>query len=56
MDYAWKLDSGKKVSLKDFDPAHSAKLKKEDSGPLLEKYHQELGELQELLYAGITEC
>ena len=51
MEYTWKLDAGKKVSLKDFDSSYSAKLKKEESGPLLEKYHQELGELQELLYA-----
>jgi PPK2 family polyphosphate:nucleotide phosphotransferase len=51
MDYAWKLDSDKKVSLKDFDPAYSAKLKKDESGPLLEKCHQELDQLQELLYA-----
>ena len=51
MDYVWKLDSGKKVSLKDFDPSHSFKLKKADAPPLLEKCHEELGELQELLYA-----
>ena len=51
MDYVWKLDSGKKVSLKDFDPSHSFKLKKADAPPLLEKTHQELADLQELLYA-----
>jgi PPK2 family polyphosphate:nucleotide phosphotransferase len=51
MDYTWKVEPGKKVSLKDFDPAYSATLKKDESGPLFEKNHQELGELQELLYA-----
>src|SRR5438067_1287198 len=51
MDYVWKLDSGKKVSLKDFDPSNSFKVKKAEAGPLLEKCHQEMGELQELLYA-----
>ncbi|MBN9387767.1 MAG: polyphosphate kinase 2 family protein [Chloroflexi bacterium] len=51
MDYAWKLDSGKKVSLKDFDPSYSGKLKKDEAPALLDKYNQELAELQEILYA-----
>jgi PPK2 family polyphosphate:nucleotide phosphotransferase len=51
MDYVWKLDSGKKVSLKDFDPSYSGKLKKDDAPSQLDKLHRELGELQELLYA-----
>lgn len=51
MDYVWKLDSGKKVSLKDYDPSFSAKLKKDESPDLLDKYNRELAELQEILYA-----
>lgn len=51
MDYAWKLDAQKKISLKDFDPSYSAKLKKEDAAAELDKLHKELGELQEILYA-----
>jgi PPK2 family polyphosphate:nucleotide phosphotransferase len=51
MDYVWKLDSGKKVSLKDFDPSYSGKLKKDDAPSELDKLYGELGELQELLYA-----
>ncbi len=49
--YAWKLDEGKKVSLKDFDPAYSAKVKKDEAGSLFEKLDAEIGELQELCYA-----
>lgn len=51
MDYVWKLDSGKKVSLKDFDATYSGKIKKDDASSELDKYYQELDELQELLYA-----
>lgn len=51
MDYTWKLDKEKKISLKDFDPNYSGKLKKEEAGPLFEKYNAELDQLQELCYA-----
>ncbi len=51
MDYVWKLNSDKKVSLKDFDPSYNAKLKKDDAPSQVDKLHRELGELQELLYA-----
>ncbi len=51
MDYAFKLDGSKSIKLKDYDPRFSASLKKEEAVKPFEKLNQELGELQELLYA-----
>ncbi|HEX2911427.1 MAG TPA: polyphosphate kinase 2 family protein [Chloroflexia bacterium] len=51
MKYAWKLDEGKKISLKDYDTNYNADLKKDDAPPLLDKLSTKLGELQELCYA-----
>lgn len=55
MDYAFKLDdSKKKIKLKDYDPRFNAGLKKEDAVEPFTKFDQEIGELQELLYAAAS--
>ncbi len=51
MSYAWKLDQGKKVVLKDYDTAYSGDITKEGAPARLEKLNIELDELQELCYA-----
>ncbi len=51
MDYGWKLNKHKQISLKDYDPRFCAELKKSDAEIELEKYHTELDQLQELCYA-----
>jgi len=51
----YRINDGKKFSLKDFDPADTAGLskdfKKEESEPLLQRSTQQLAELQDKLYA-----
>lgn len=51
MDYAFKLDGKEKIKLKDYDPRFNAGLKKEEATKPFAKLNQELGEMQELLYA-----
>src|SRR4051794_26886579 len=51
MSYATKLDSHKKITLKDYRTDENGGMKKEEGLPILEKLSVELGELQELCYA-----
>ncbi|GAA4333585.1 polyphosphate kinase 2 family protein [Mucilaginibacter gynuensis] len=46
-----KVDQGKKFNLKDYDPAYSADLKKEDAEGILQGLVAEISELQNQLYA-----
>jgi PPK2 family polyphosphate:nucleotide phosphotransferase len=54
LDYAWKLDDGKKVSLEDYDPEFHKGLHRDDAEPLFEGLNAKLASLQELLYAAGT--
>ncbi len=47
----FKITSGEKFSLKDFDPAYSADLKKEDAEAILADLIQQAASLQSALYA-----
>src|SRR5881396_3127401 len=51
MKLAVKIEPGGKVKLDEYDPDHSAGLTKEMGIEKLEALDNELGELQELLYA-----
>src|SRR6266700_4815381 len=51
MPYAWTVDPGSKVNLNDFDPDHNDGLEKEEGRKKLLKLSEEIGELQELMYA-----
>jgi PPK2 family polyphosphate:nucleotide phosphotransferase len=51
IDYAFRLKGGEKVHLKDYNPDYNAGLVKDDAAGHFESYNQELGELQELMYA-----
>jgi len=48
----FKITTGEKFSLKDFDTAYSADIKKEDSEAVLQDIIKEISGLQEALYAG----
>jgi PPK2 family polyphosphate:nucleotide phosphotransferase len=50
IDYAWKISKPQNIQLKDYDPDHSADLKKEEAPPVLAQYTEELGALQEMCY------
>jgi PPK2 family polyphosphate:nucleotide phosphotransferase len=54
MNYAFKLDQGDKIKLKDYDPRFDAGLKKKDAVEPFAKFDKEIGELQELLYAAAS--
>jgi PPK2 family polyphosphate:nucleotide phosphotransferase len=51
MDYTWKLDAGKRVSLGDYDPRHKAGVDRHLAEQRLLELQTELGELQELCFA-----
>jgi PPK2 family polyphosphate:nucleotide phosphotransferase len=51
MDYTWKLDAGKRVSLTDYDPRHKAGVDRHLAEQRLLELQTELGELQELCFA-----
>ncbi len=51
MKYSWKLETGKRVSLDDYDPGYRAHLAKSDAKPLFKDLSRTLGDLQELCYA-----
>jgi PPK2 family polyphosphate:nucleotide phosphotransferase len=51
MSYAYRIDGKRQISLKDFDPAEKAGLKREEGEEKTAKIIEELIELQELLYA-----
>jgi PPK2 family polyphosphate:nucleotide phosphotransferase len=51
MPHAWIVEPGSKVDLDKFDPDHHEKLDKEDGLARLAKLAEEIGELQELMFA-----
>jgi PPK2 family polyphosphate:nucleotide phosphotransferase len=51
MDYTWKLDAGKRVSLDDYDPRHKGGVDRHLAEQRLLELQTELGELQELCFA-----
>jgi PPK2 family polyphosphate:nucleotide phosphotransferase len=51
MEYAHRLEGGKRIKLKDFDPNESSGLKREKGEKETAGYLEEVIELQELLYA-----
>lgn len=51
MGYAHKVEPGGKVHLKDFDPGHHSGLSKEEGQKETEALGEEMGRLQELLFA-----
>jgi PPK2 family polyphosphate:nucleotide phosphotransferase len=51
MSYAWIVEPGSKVKLDDFDPDHDGDLEKEEGRAKLAKLAEEIGDLQEVMYA-----
>ena len=51
MEYTWKLDAGKRVSLSDYDPRHKGGIDRHLAEQRLLELQTELGELQELCFA-----
>ena len=54
IDYAFKVEQGSKVNLKDFKTDYTDNVTKQDAESHFNSYNQELGELQELLRASAS--